>query len=32
LPQRLVPEAWPDIPERLDLPVPQQKALAYAFM
>jgi hypothetical protein len=32
LPRRLIPEPWPDIPERLDLPVPHQKALAYAYM
>ena len=32
LPRRLVPEAWPDIPERLDLSVLHQKALSYAYM
>lgn len=32
LPQRLVPEPWPEIPERLGLFVPQQKALSYAYM
>ena len=32
LPRRLVPEPWPDIPERLDLLIPHQKALAYAYM
>lgn len=32
VPRRLVPEPWPDIPERLDLPVQHQKALSYAYM
>lgn len=32
LPRRLVPEPWPDIPERLDLVGLHQKALAYAYM
>jgi hypothetical protein len=32
LPRRLVPEPWPDIPERLDLPIARQKALSYASM
>ena len=32
IPRRLVPEPWPDIPERLDLPLQHQKALSYAFM
>ncbi len=32
LPRRLVPEPWPDIPERLDLSVVHQKALSYAYM
>src|SRR6266542_1445063 len=32
VPRRLVPEPWPDIPERLDLPIQHQKALAYAYM
>ena len=32
LPHRLLPEPWPDIPERLDLPILHQKALSYAFM
>jgi len=32
LPRRLAPEPWPDIPERLELAIPQQKALAYAYM
>ena len=29
---RLVPEPWPEIPERLAVTVPHQKALAYAYM
>jgi hypothetical protein len=29
LPQRLVPEPWPEIPQRLELPIPHQEALAY---
>ena len=32
LPRRLVPEPWPDIPERLDSCIHHQKALAYAYM
>ena len=32
VPRRLVPEPWPDIPERLDLSVQHQKALSYAHM
>jgi hypothetical protein len=32
VPRRLVPEPWPDIPERLDLSVQHQKALSYAYM
>jgi DDE family transposase len=32
LPRRLVPEPWPDIPERLDLLIHHQKALAYAYL
>jgi hypothetical protein len=32
LPRRLVPEPWPDIPERLDVPIAHHKALSYAFM
>jgi hypothetical protein len=32
LPRRLVPEPWPDIPERLDPCIYHQKALAYAYM
>lgn len=32
VPRRLVPEPWPDIPERLNLPVHHQKALSYAYM
>ena len=32
LPRRLVPEHWPDIPERLDSCIHHQKALAYAYM
>jgi hypothetical protein len=32
VPRRLVPEPWPDIPERLDLPIVHQKALSYAYM
>lgn len=31
-PTRLVPEPWPEIPERLDLPVPLHKRLSYAYM
>ncbi|MDQ3827337.1 MAG: hypothetical protein M3325_17040 [Actinomycetota bacterium] len=30
LPQRLVPEPWPDVPQRLEVLVPQQPALSYA--
>ena len=29
LPQPLIPEPWPEIPERLELLIPQQEALAY---
>ena len=32
LPRQLLPEPWPDIPERLDLPMPHQKTLCYAYM
>lgn len=32
VPQRLIPEPWPDIPERLDLSAHHQKALSYAYM
>ena len=32
LPTRLVPEPWPDIPERLEATIPQRKALSYASM
>lgn len=32
IPRRLVPEPWPDIPERLELLLPHQKALSYAYM
>jgi len=32
LPRRLVPEPWPDIPERVEPSVLHQKALAYAYM
>jgi len=32
LPRRLIPEPWPDIPERLELVVLHQKALAYPYM
>jgi hypothetical protein len=32
LPRRLVPEPWPDIPERLDPSVQHRKALCYAYM
>jgi len=32
LPCRLVPEPWPDIPERLERTVHHQKALCYAYM
>lgn len=32
LPRRLLPEPWPDIPERLELLLPHQKALSYAYM
>ena len=32
LPRRLVPEPWPDIPERLEPSIQHQKALAYAYM
>ncbi len=32
LPQRLVPEPWPDIPERLEAAIPHRKALSYAYM
>ena len=26
---RLVPEPWPEIPQRLELPIPHQEALSY---
>jgi hypothetical protein len=29
VPQRLVPDPWPEIPQRLDLLLPQQNALSY---
>jgi hypothetical protein len=29
LPQRLVPEPWPDVPQRLEVFLPQQHALSY---
>ncbi len=29
LPQRLVPEPWPEVPQRLELLLPHQKALSY---
>ncbi len=32
LPTRLVPEPWPALPERLDLPLPLPKRRAYAYM
>jgi hypothetical protein len=32
IPRRLVPEPWPDIPERLKVLLPHQKALSYAYM
>ena len=32
VPRRLVPEPWPDVPERLDLSMTHHKALSYAFM
>jgi hypothetical protein len=32
LPRRLVPEPWPDIPERLEPSIQHQKALCYAYM
>lgn len=32
VPRRLVPEPWPDIPERLDLPIAHHKVLSYTFM
>ncbi len=32
LPRRLVPEPWPDIPERLEPSVQHRKALCYAYM
>lgn len=32
IPRRLVPEPWPDIPERLELVLLHQKALSYACM
>jgi len=32
LPRRLMPEPWPEIPERLDLPIPHRNALCYAYM
>jgi hypothetical protein len=32
LPERLVPEPWPDIPERLEPSIQHQKALCYAYM
>jgi hypothetical protein len=30
LPQRLVPEPWPEVPQRLEVLLPQQQALSYA--
>ena len=32
VPQRLLPEPWPDIPERLEVPLPHHKALSYAYI
>ncbi len=32
VPRRLVPEPWPDIPERLQPRIHHQKALSYAYM
>ena len=32
LPRRLLPEPWPDIPERLEPILVHQKALCYAYM
>lgn len=32
LPRRLVPEPWPDIPERLEPSIHHHKALSYAYM
>jgi hypothetical protein len=32
VPRRLVPEPWPDVPERLDRSMTHHKALSYAFM
>ena len=29
LPQRLVPEPWPEVPQRLEVLLPHQKALSY---
>ena len=30
LPQGLVPDPWPDVPQRLEVLLPQQQALSYA--
>ena len=30
LPQRLVPEPWPEVPQRLEVLLPQQQAVSYA--
>jgi len=32
LPRRLVPEPWPEVPERLELVMSHHKALSYAYM
>jgi hypothetical protein len=32
LPRRLVPEPWPEVPERLELVMAHHKALSYAYM
>jgi DDE family transposase len=32
VPRRLVPEPWPEVPERLELLMSHQKALSYAYM
>jgi hypothetical protein len=29
LPQRLVPEPWPEVPQRLETLLPHQKAVSY---
>ena len=31
-PRHLVPEPWPGIPQRLDVPVPHQTAVSYAYI